>query len=168
MHLKQLQASEAELFHRFRLRGLRECPAAFGSTYDEEAALSAAAVRERFPCTAENFVLAAFDEQEQLIGVAGFFRLEALKVRHKGVVWGMYVAAEGRGGGIGQALLAGIIERCRSLAGLEQILLDVVLPNDAARQLYLRSGFRVAALEEAAMKHDGVYYAVEHMVLHLG
>lgn len=167
MNVRRIETSEAELFHSFRLRGLRECPAAFGSTYEQEAAMPAEAVRGRFPCADENFVLGAFDDGGRLVGVAGFYRMEAVKARHKGVVWGMYVAPEARGRGVGGALLAELIERCRGLAGLEQLTLDVVVPNDAARSLYLRSGFRVLALEEEAMKHEGVYYSVEHMALRL-
>ena len=167
MKIRRLKGSEAELFHAFRLQGLKECPAAFGATYEEEASVSADAVRSRFPRTRENFILGAFDEGGQLIGVVGFFRFEAPKVRHKGMIWGMYVAPDGRGQGVGKSLLAGVIERCRTLVGLEQILLDVVIPNEAARNLYLGRGFRITALEEKAMKYEGVYFDVEHMVRHI-
>jgi GNAT superfamily N-acetyltransferase len=129
--------------------------------------MSADAVRSRFPCKEDNFVLGAFDERERLVGVAGFFRIEAVKARHKGVVWGMYVAPEARGRGVGKDLLEGLIERCMRLTELEQLNLDVVIPNDAARNLYLRSGFSIIVREEEAMKHNGVYYTVEHMVLRL-
>ena len=167
INLRPLDLSAAELFHAFRLRGLQESPAAFGSTYAEESVMTAEEVRRRFPCTAENFVVGAFDEEQLLIGVAGFYREKHLKLRHKGVIWGMYVAPEARGRGVGRALLAAVIERARSLAGLEQIVLDVVTVNEAARRLYRAQGFEVYALERRAMKQAGVYYDVEHMMLRL-
>jgi ribosomal protein S18 acetylase RimI-like enzyme len=80
----------------------------------------------------------------------------------------MYVAPESRGKGVGRALLSSLIERGKSLAGLEQLGLDVVTVNEAARGLYLSQGFEIYALEREAMKHDGEYYDVEHMVLRLG
>ena len=167
MLIRRLDKSEAELFHTFRLHGLQESPASFGATYEEEASISAEDVQSRFPCTEDNFVLGALNEAGRLIGVACFFRLEAPKVHHKGMIWGMYVAAEERCQGVGKALLSGLIERAKALSGLEQVILDMVVPNEAARNLYLRRGFEIIALEERAMKHNGVYYDVEHMVLYL-
>jgi RimJ/RimL family protein N-acetyltransferase len=168
MRIRTLEPSDAELFRSFRLRGLRENPEAFGSTYEEESIMPVEKRRSHFHCTDENFVLGAFAEEGQLIGVAGFYRETHLKLRHKGFVWGMYVAPESRGGGVGRALLSSLIERCKSLPALEQIGLDVVTVNQAARSLYLSQGFLIYALEREAMKQDGEYYDVEHMVLRLG
>jgi RimJ/RimL family protein N-acetyltransferase len=167
MRIRALEPSDVELFYPFRLRGLRESPEAFGSTFAEESVMSAEVRRSRFHCTDENFVLGAFGEDGQLIGVAGFYRETHLKLRHKGFVWGMYVSPESRGRGVGGALLTAVIERARALPGLEQICLDVVTVNEAARGLYLSQGFQVYALEREAMKQDGEHYDVEHMVLRL-
>jgi RimJ/RimL family protein N-acetyltransferase len=167
MKIRSLEPTDAELFHTFRLSGLKDSPEAFGSTYAEESAMSPDEVRRRLPCTDENFVLGAFSEEGQLIGVAGFYRGTRLKLRHKGVIWGMYVAPGARGGGVGGALLSAVIERGKSLPGLERINLDVVTVNAAARGLYLSQGFQIYALERAAMKQDGNYYDLEHMALHL-
>lgn len=167
MRIRALEPSDFELFYSFRLRGLRENPEAFGSTFAEESVMSPEVRRSHFHCTDENFVLGAFGEQGQLIGVAGFYRAAHLKLRHKGFVWGMYVPPESRGRGVGRTLLASIVERGRSLPGLEQICLDVVTVNEAARTLYLSQGFQIYALEREAMKQDGRYYDLEHMVLRL-
>ena len=168
MRIKTLEPSDAELFYSFRLRGLSENPEAFGSTFAEESVMTAEQRRSRFHCTDENFVLGAVGKESQLMGVAGFYRETHLKLRHKGFVWGMYVAPESRGTGVGRALLSSLIKRGKSLPGLEQIGLDVVTVNQAARGLYLSQGFRIYALEREAMKQDGEYYDVEHMVLRLG
>jgi RimJ/RimL family protein N-acetyltransferase len=167
MRIRTLEPPDVELFYSFRLRGLRENPEAFGSTFAEESVMPPEVRRSHFHCTDENFVLGAFGEDGQLIGVAGFYRATHLKLRHKGFVWGMYVPPESRGRGVGRALLSAIIERGKSLPGLEQICLDVVTVNEAARHLYLSQGFQVYALEREAMKQDGEYYDVEHMVLRL-
>lgn len=168
MRIRTLEPSDAELFYSFRLRGLKENPEAFGSTFAEESVIPSEARRSRFHCTDENFVLGAFDEESRLIGVAGFYRATHLKLRHKGFVWGMYVSPESRGRGVGRALLVSVIERGKSLPELEQICLDVVTVNGAARGLYLSQGFQIYALEREAMKQDGRHYDVEHMVLRLG
>ncbi len=167
MRIRTLEPSDAELFYSFRLRGLRENPEAFGSTFAEESVMPAEVRRSHFHCTDENFVLGAFGEDGELIGVAGFYRAAQLKLRHKGFVWGMYVAPESRGAGAGGALLSALIARAKSLPGLEQICLDVVTVNRPARGLYLSQGFQIYALEREAMKQEGEYYDVEHMVLRL-
>jgi GNAT superfamily N-acetyltransferase len=167
MEVRPLEASEAELFHAFRLRGLRECPEAFGSTFEEESVMPPETVRGRFPCAEDNFVLGAFDREGRLVGVAGFYREKHLKVRHTGVVWGMYVEPAARGRGVGKALLAAVVGSAQGLEGLERVVLDVVVGVEAARRLYLSQGFRAYAVEERAMKQDGAYYDLEHMVLEL-
>ena len=155
------------MFHSFRLQGLLESPEAFGSTYEEESVLSAEMVKNRFSCTDEQFVLGAFGTDGGLVGVAGFLREKKLKLRHRGMIWGMYVDPRHRGEGVGKALLRAIIEKCSPLPGLEQILLDVVIGKEAARHLYLSHGFQISSHVERVMKHNEVYYDVEHMVLHL-
>jgi ribosomal protein S18 acetylase RimI-like enzyme len=52
----------------------------------------------------------------------------------------IYVRPEARGQGIGQALLAGVVEPARE-AGLEHVSLEVLLRNADARRLYERLGF---------------------------
>lgn len=167
MNVRRLELSEAELFNAFRLRGLSESPEAFGSTYEEEAARTPEEVRAHFPHEDENFVLGAFDAGGRLVGVAGLYRGRHTKIRHKGFVWGMYVTPEARGRGVGRALLAALFEHAAALDGLEQLVLDVVTVNAAARALYLSHGFRSYGLEPRAMKHRGRYYDLEHMTLPL-
>ena len=167
MQIRPLEPSEAELFHTFRLQGLRESPEAFSSTYEEESALSPEMVRSRFSCTDEQFVLGAFDNGGELIGVGGFYREKKIKLLHRGSIWGMYVTPEKRSQGAGRALVLAIIERCRNLAGMEQIVLDVIAGRDAARNLYLSQGFQSCSLVQRVLKHNGEYYDVEQMVLYL-
>lgn len=60
----------------------------------------------------------------------------------------MFVAPEVRGHGIGKQLLDEIVERAKHLEGLEQIILDVITVNTAARNLYLRAGFQPNGVEK--------------------
>lgn len=165
--VRPLDASEAETFHALRLRGLREDPAPFAATFEEDAALSPDAVRDRFPAEEERFVLGAFDEAGRLVGAVGFSRERRVKTRHWGEVWGMYVAAEARGRGVGRALMIALVERCRKLEGLEQIVLDVATVAEPARRLYRSCGFETYGRRGKAMKHGDEYYDVEHMALEL-
>ena len=167
MLVRALEHSEAEIFHELRLRGLREDPAPFAATYDEDAALSLEAVRNRFPVEADRFVLGAFDAAARLVGVVGFSREQRSKLHHWGVVWGMYVAPEARGQGVGRDLMAELVSRCRRIDGLEQIVLEVATAAEPARRLYAALGFEVYGARREAMKAGDEYYDVELMVLRL-
>ncbi len=56
----------------------------------------------------------------------------------------LYVAPEGRGGGLGRALLRAIVS-CASEAGYAEIRLDTLPDMSAAQALYRSEGFEAAA-----------------------
>lgn len=135
--------------------------------FEEEVVVPIDVVESRLIATPESFVLGAFNESGHLVGVAGFLREKSSKYRHKRILWGMFVAPEVRGHGIGKQLLDEIVERAKHLEGLEQIILDVITVNTAARNLYLRAGFQPNGVEKRAMKQGTEYFDTEHMVLYL-
>ena len=59
------------------------------------------------------------------------------------------------------------IRRARQLDGLEQLLLAVVLPNDAARCLYLSVGFVPYGIDACGLKLGEHYWDEEQLVLWL-
>ena len=99
--------------------------------------------------------------------MAGFFRHQQLKVRHKGRVWGVYVTRSERGKGMAQALLQELLQRARTQSGLERITLIVAKGQTAARALYSRLGFESYGIEPQALKIDGDYVDDEYMALGL-
>jgi GNAT superfamily N-acetyltransferase len=116
--------------------------------------LSALAQRLDGDGTVEGFVLgAALDVAGALEGVAGCVRQTAVKERHKAMVWGMYVAPEMRGRGVGGRLLDALIARAATWEGLEQLTLTVVPVNERARCLCLRRGFVSYGVAPRALKH---------------
>lgn len=166
--IRLLTENDAEAYAGLRLRGLRDHPEAFGSSYEEERHRPIDDLKKRLKerSTAENFTLGAW-RGEVLVGMVGFYREAHLKMRHKGNIWGMYVAPEGRGQGIGRQLLEAALARAKNLDGLEQVNLTVVSTNMAARQLYLSLNFKVFGLESRALKIGEQYFDEEYMVLRL-
>ncbi|MCI3927673.1 GNAT family N-acetyltransferase [Paenibacillus sp. TRM 82003] len=165
MNIRVLLPADAASYQRLRLRALRECPSAFGSTYEREAAFTDAFVAERLQPTEGRFTLGAFEALGELVGIVTFVREGGAKTSHKGNVYGMYVAPERQGMGIGKSLLLELVRSARGLAGLEQLHLAVVSGNDAARRLYESAGFRVYGTEPNALQHDGTSYDEHLMVL---
>src|SRR5690349_364567 len=107
VEIRSLTGADAREFQALRLRSLRESPDAFGSSYDEELNVSLDSVAQRLEAThspTARIVLGAFADGV-LVGVAGCAQDAKVKSRHKAVIWGLYVAPEARGAGVGRALL---------------------------------------------------------------
>jgi ribosomal protein S18 acetylase RimI-like enzyme len=171
MDIRELSEGDAEAFRALRLRALREHPEAFGASYEDMAARPLERIAEQLReahASADQCNLGAFDADGRLVGMVGFWRNTSSKTRHRGMIWGMYTAPEVRGTGAGRALLNELIGRARAMPGVEQMHLDVVTSNTAARTLYLSAGFEVYGLDRRALKlPDGTYLDEEKMVLWL-
>jgi hypothetical protein len=85
MNIRQLEAIDAEEYRRLRLWGLQESPSAFGSTYAEEI---------RMPLG--SFVLGAFSDAGRPVGTIGCYGEDRMELRHRGMVWGTFVASNCR------------------------------------------------------------------------
>ena len=166
MNIQTLTPSDVEAYQKLRLRALHDHPEAFGSAYEDEAATPLEKVAERMTSTPERFMLGAW-QSGVLEGTAGFSRYTGRKTRHRGMVWGMYVAPEGRGQGVGAALLNEIIHRVRGLDGLEEVILAVTVGNPAARKIYLQAGFAPSHIEKRYIKLGDQYYDIEWMTLQI-
>lgn len=162
--IRAIEASEFEALHELRLFGLRECPDAFGAAYEEDAAMPAERIRNRFPISDENFVIGAFTEDGRMVGMAGFKREDRIKSRHKGFVWGMYVLPEARRHGLASKMLQEILGRARQLVGLRQVTLGVVTTCAPAHRLYLAHGFEENGLERACLRQGDEFHDHLNMV----
>jgi RimJ/RimL family protein N-acetyltransferase len=166
LDIRRLGPTHADAYRALRLRGLKEHPDAFTSSFDEESAKPIAATATRLAADSGDAVYGAFVEGK-LAGVLGLAREPRKKNRHKAVVFGMYVAPEHGGRGLGAALLAYVIAEAKRQPDLEQLVLTVTQPNDAARMLYERSGFRSFGVEPRAIRVDDTYFDKNHMILFL-
>ncbi|MCJ2060431.1 GNAT family N-acetyltransferase [Methylobacterium sp. J-048] len=149
----RLGVADAADFHELRLDGLRRHPEAFGASYEEEVRHSLEDCGRRM----ESGIVFGIrrNGQHALDGIAGLYIPEAIKTRHKGVLWGMYVRPEARGRGLGSALVARVIEHAATL--VEEITLAVGASNASAMGLYKSAGFESYGLEHRALKMAGRY-----------
>jgi L-amino acid N-acyltransferase YncA len=68
----------------------------------------------------------------------------------------VYVAAEARGRGIGQALLEALIRHSEQ-AGIWTIQTGILVENEASLRLHERVGFRVVGIRERLGQREGVW-----------
>lgn len=165
--IRVLTKFDAKLYQDLRLSALKINPEAFGSTYEREVEFSLESVAERLQPVEDKFVLGAFNDNGLLVGIVTFMREISPKTRHKGNVFGMYVAPEARGQGLGKSLMIELIRKAKNCAGLEQINLTVVSKNHTAKMLYNSLGFEVYGVEQNALKFNGQYFNEELMVLNI-
>jgi len=186
MNIRQLGHADAIAYRALRLRMLALYPDAFTSTYEDDMKKPLAWIGERLePGTSapDDFVLGAFvpagresrntngagqrTPDEALVGAIGLSVESRRKQRHKGLVFGMYVAPEHASKGIGRALLEACLARARTIDRLEILELSVTATNERARRLYEAAGFAVYGVEDRALKIGDAYFAKAHMIMPL-
>jgi ribosomal protein S18 acetylase RimI-like enzyme len=116
----------------------------------------------------DSFTLGAYCENE-LVGVVSFEREGEYreKLRHKGLLFRMYVSDNLGRKGIGKQLITALLIRVKALRDIEKMNLTVISDNLQAKSLYLKYGFNTFSIEERAIKYRSVYHNEEQMTLDL-
>lgn len=161
--ITELTSEQEDIYKKLILKGLSEDADCFRITpADEES--------EPFPTTGQmdSFTFGAH-HKGKLVGVASFKREgeNRMKLRHKGLLFKIYVDAEYRQRGIAKQLIQKVISRAKKIDDLEQINLTVIPTNKHAKLLYEKFGFKTYASEEKAVKCDGKYFNEDQMKLML-
>jgi GNAT superfamily N-acetyltransferase len=165
MQIRRLEISDAPVYRELRLRGLREHPDAFTSSFEEENLRPPADTEKRLSTTSDTVMWGGFIDGA-LAGVVGMTRETRLKNRHKATLVAMYVAPEYGGRGLGLALVNTVVQAARA-AGVELLILTVTEGNRQAAALYERAGFAAFGVEPDAIRVNGVPFGKQHMYLQL-
>jgi RimJ/RimL family protein N-acetyltransferase len=165
----RLHPVHAEAYQALRLRGLRDHPEAFTSSFEEDQGRPLSVSRSRLTASADLPHDAFFGawQAQQLLGVVGLQGRYRMKERHTATVVGTFVPSEWRGLGVGHALMQALLEHARACPDLRQLDLTVTEGNDPARCLYERLGFSTWGICPEAVLVGGVYAGKVHMTLRL-
>jgi ribosomal protein S18 acetylase RimI-like enzyme len=166
MTIRRLVPADAAALQTLRLAALRESPASFSSSYEEECETPIATIERNLGPEPGRIMFGAFAGPE-LVGMIGVGREHERKLIHKGFVRSMYVAPSHRGKGLGRQLLQEAMSFASSMNGLRQITLSVTADNEAAVALYESAGFRVFGREPDALLVDDVLHDEMHLVLRI-
>lgn len=144
-------------YRALRLEALKAEPAAFGSSYEEEAALPESEWRRRM-----STALFAMDGGVP-VGMASYVVGTRVKTKHVAHIYGVYVKPEHRGMGIGGALLRAALGKIKEGAGVVKVQLSVNPDMVPAVKMYEREGFVVQMRAEKELLVDGRYFDLLYM-----
>jgi len=161
--IRPLTVADVDAFRALRLRGLREVPTAFAASWEEEREQPRRFFLDRLSAAEDRHNLGAFDG-DTLVGMLALLRESKRKLRHKGLIVGVYVAPEVRQRGIGRALIDAALRVADVQMGLRQVNLSVHSANTPALALYESAGFVAYGIEVACLIVDGEPQDETHMV----
>jgi ribosomal protein S18 acetylase RimI-like enzyme len=151
--IRRILADESVAVVDLRLRARKEYPNFFGTTYDEEAARSVAALKAEL---VESNVYGAWQGQK-LIAIAGYFSSPLSKLNHKASLYGLYTCLNMRRRGTMMALLLRMIDEMPMK--ITVLMASVARDNIAAQNMLRRLGFATLTIEPRAMRDEtGVYH----------
>lgn len=163
MEIRILTIEDLPEFIRLRSEGLKQSPEAFGESLEEYERKTLEQHKNNFPSSSDNFVIGAFDKNT-LVGVVGFYQKKSEKMKHKGIIWGMYIDPSYRRKGLGKDILNYAIQKAICIEDILQIELAVISSNLSAKKLYESSGFESFGKEKRALFVNGEFYDEDHMV----
>ncbi len=146
-------------YRELRLEALRTHPEAFGADFEESLArpLERWQQNVRDGAGTDLGITYVAEADGGLVGMTGIYRDSGPKMRHRGIIWGVYVRPDWRGAGIADALIGACVGWA-NMQGLRLVTLSVVTTNAAAIRCYVRCGFSVYGMDPEVIYHDGVYY----------
>ncbi|MCA9292611.1 MAG: GNAT family N-acetyltransferase [Phycisphaerales bacterium] len=153
---RPLTPDDAPRYVALRLRMVTESPWSFLGTPGDDAGLDEAIMAQRL-AEPENKIFAVEGDAGELIAAAGIYRSPRIKTQHKANIWGVYVAPEARGRGLGRAVMQSAIDAARTWPGVCVISLSVTERAPAAKALYESLGFKTWGVEPNATGLDGQY-----------
>jgi len=158
--IRPLRREDAPAWRALRLEMLKDSPGSFTADREDAAARSDAEWETLMPTgSGPNERFGLFLEG-RLVGSAGFFVERGRKLRHRGVLVGVYVTPAARGRGFGEALVRRVVEHARGHV-------DVLLTGGSAAgaPLYRRIGFEPYGFLRDAIRVGGASHDEELLAI---
>ena len=153
--IRRLEMPDLAAYKAVRLAGLADAPAAFGSTWDEEAHQPDGFFLARIQAPPPAAVFGAFIGGE-LAGTARFTVESGIRRRHVGWMTGVTVLPEHRRQGIATALVRHVVDHARGACAV--LRAAVAVSNPGAHAIYVLAGFVPYGTEPRALFAEGVYH----------
>lgn len=138
--IRRIRPDEGRPLRDVRLRALQTDPDAFAASYHQATARDDRGWEDMAvtASTGDEEVIFVIEGEHGFTGMVGAFAREDEPDSRN--LYGMWVAPEARGSGLGQGLVDAVVDWSRD-AGAEEVKLWVVETNTAAVSLYQKAGF---------------------------
>jgi GNAT superfamily N-acetyltransferase len=149
--IRRLGPDDAEAYFVLRLRCTEDAALQFRSAPEDVAREGLAHWRSRL--ASEDDRIVGVSDGGALIAIGGITRDWRVKLRHKALLFGMFVAPDATGRGIGFAIIEALIGEARGF--VSSLHLTLMADNDRALALYERAGFTVYGREPQSVMQPG-------------
>jgi ribosomal protein S18 acetylase RimI-like enzyme len=158
----RLGPRDAERYARLRLCMLADAPWAFAASPEDDFAIDLARLTDLLREEQNAIVAIEADGSSELVAAAGIMRMKRTKSSHRARLWGVFVAPQCRGRGMGRAVAGAAIDLARSWPGVDFVDLGVSERAVEAHQLYASLGFEAWGREPettqvAGRRYDEIY-----------
>lgn len=154
---RKLPGSRWNELKELRLESLRNDPTAFGSSFGEDARLTAEAWRRRV----RNTIFALADGAP--VGMISCVFNSRPKTKHVADIYGVYVRPMHRRQGVAKRLLDAALSEARGRKGVVKLRLTVNPVHTPAVRLYEGAGFVVVGRAKKELKVGRKYFDLLHM-----
>ncbi len=161
---RELEKGDAESLINLRLSVIKSNPYSFSITEEEELKIGKGNIEEAvesYRASNERQMLGAFSDE--LVGVVGVERYGNKIEKHKMRLWGPYVDSSNRGKGIGNTLIARVLDYGASVDGVEIITLETISESKDAISLFMKHSFENTGTQYKALCFDGKYFDLFYM-----
>ncbi len=152
MTIRILTSEDWPIWKSIRLEALEKVPEAFGSSFEEEVLRSDADWQDSLT---KSDIFGVF-QGDELVGTAGIFYHQQVKLQHKAGMFAVYVKPRCRGLGLASKLITAVVEQAKTKA--LQLYCAVVVGNASALKLYKHHGFVQIGIEPRALKIGDQFY----------
>jgi RimJ/RimL family protein N-acetyltransferase len=161
MEIRTLQETDKALYSEFWRNALLEQDEFFRISIEDEPSPQ---IQTKF--SNESFTLGVF-VNACLVGTVSVERDLRTKLKHKALLFRMFVHSSAAGKGVGKALVNEAISQAKTMQGLRQIHLTVLDVNEKAIHLYSSAGFETFAHEPESVKIKNEFIGELQMVCFL-
>ena len=145
-------ADDWQAIKELRIEAVTTDSVAFGSTLAEVQGSDEAFWRKRF----ETSIYICARKDGKFVGMAVLALEKGEKVKHVGMIYGVYVSPSVRGKGIGKLIMEELLRTAKE-KGVLKVRLYVVDTQEAAIALYRSLGFYKMADYKAEMREGDIY-----------
>jgi ribosomal protein S18 acetylase RimI-like enzyme len=150
--IRQLTLNDFDTWKEIRTEAVKLHPESFGESYE-------AVIKQDiswFEKSLQNGTIFAYEQNGKMVGIVGTYPMQPQNMRHRAVLFGLYIKDGYRKSGIASALVKHIINFVAPTH--RQIHLCVNTKNSAAVALYQKQGFVIYATEPDALLIGDKYY----------